>query len=289
MYGVRGRTWVALGDPVGPDCVANELIREFLERCHDFNGTPVFYQVAPSNLHRYADFGLTFVKLGEEVHVDLGAFTLDGPSGARYRQAMRRIEKDGGTFAIIEAGEVPRHIDALRRVSDQWLAGRTGGEKGFSLGFFDPAYLARGPVAVVWRNGAIEAFANLWTGADHQEASLDLMRHAASAPKIVMEALVAHCLAWAKTQGYRRFVLGMAPLSGFESSPAASRWTRLGGILYRHGERVYRFRGLRAFKDKFHPEWESRYLAYPGGLRLPRVLTDVSALIAGGYRQIFLK
>ena len=35
--------------------------------------------------------------------------------------------------------------------------------------------------------------------------------------------------------------------------------------------------------------WEPRYLAYPGGLALPRVLADVSALIAGGYRRIFLK
>ena len=35
--------------------------------------------------------------------------------------------------------------------------------------------------------------------------------------------------------------------------------------------------------------WEPRYLAYPGGLGLPRILADVSALIAGGYRQILMK
>jgi phosphatidylglycerol lysyltransferase len=44
---------------------------------------------------------------------------------------------------------------------------------------------------------------------------------------------------------------------------------------------------LRAFKEKFHPIWEPRYLAYPGGLALPRILADISALIAGGYRRIF--
>ena len=64
---------------------------------------------------------------------------------------------------------------------------------------------------------------------------------------------------------------------------------RLGSFLYRHGERFYNFQGLRAFKEKFHPVWEARYLAYPGGLSLPRILADVSALIAGGYRRIFLK
>ena len=81
----------------------------------------------------------------------------------------------------------------------------------------------------------------------------------------------------------------MAPLSGFERTPVAPLWNRLAAFLYKHGEGVYNFQGLQAFKDKFDPSWEPRYLAYPGGLRLPRVLADVSALIAGGYRRIFLK
>jgi phosphatidylglycerol lysyltransferase len=60
----------------------------------------------------------------------------------------------------------------------------------------------------------------------------------------------------------------------------------IGRFVYRHGGSV-NFRGLRAFKEKFSPEWQPRYLAYPGGAALPRILTDVSALVAGGYRQLF--
>ena len=81
----------------------------------------------------------------------------------------------------------------------------------------------------------------------------------------------------------------MAPLSGFEQSPIAPLWNRLGAFLYKHGEAFYNFQGLRAYKEKFHPRWEPRYLAYPGGFGLPRILADVSALIAGGYRKILLK
>jgi phosphatidylglycerol lysyltransferase len=280
---------VALGDPVGPDDRLDEMIREFLERCDDFGGVPVFYEIGKTHLHRYADFGLTFVKLGEEAKVDLTTFTMEGSNAARYRQAVRRLAKDGGTFRIVEAAGVPTIIDQLRAVSDDWLAAKAGAEKGFSLGFFDEAYVSRFPVAVIERDGRVQAFANLWTTAQPVEVSPDLMRYHRDAPKNVMEALFVHMLQWGKEQGYLRFGLGMAPLSGFETSPLATLWNRLGTFLYQHADSIYNFQGLRAYKDKFDPIWEPHYLAYPGGLRLPRIIADVSALVAGGYRRIFRK
>ena len=93
---------------------------------------------------------------------------------------------------------------------------------------------------------------------------------------------------WGKDAGYEWFTLGMAPLSGFERSPVATLWNRLGSFIYQHGEFVYKFQGLRAFKEKFDPAWEPRYLAYPGGMRLPRILADLAALVAGGYRRMLL-
>lgn len=289
MYGVQGRTWVALGDPVGPrDCLPG-LVRAFLERADDFGGIPVFYEVGTSNMHLYADHGMAFVKLGEEAKVDLTRFTLSGGPSARHRQALRRLEKEGGTFRIVERGDVPAILAELRAVSDDWLAQKAAAEKGFSLGFFDESYVARFPVAVIERQGRIEAFANLWLGANRHEISIDLMRYRRDAPKGVMESLFTHLMLWGHEQGYRWFMLGMAPLSGFEASPTASLWNRLGAFLYEHGESVYNFQGLRAYKEKFDPEWEPHYLAYPGGLRLPRIMADVSALVAGGYRKIFRK
>jgi phosphatidylglycerol lysyltransferase len=288
MYGVQGRTWLALGDPVGPIDLVSTMIRMFLERCDDYSGTPAFYEIGTKHLHRYADFGLTFVKLGEEARVDLRAFTMQGGSAAKYRQVTRRLEKAGGTFRIAEVSEVASLMPSLRRVSDDWLAVRSAAEKGFSLGFFDEAYLERFPVAVVEKGGEVVAFANLWPGPGGVELSLDLMRYHREAPKDVMEALLIHTMLWGKERGYQWFALGMAPLSGFEASPLAPFWQRLGGFVYKHGEAVYSFQGLRGYKDKFNPVWEPRYLAYPGGLGLPRILADASALIAGGYRRIFL-
>jgi phosphatidylglycerol lysyltransferase len=289
MYGVQGRTWVALGDPVGPDERLSDLLRRFLERCDDFGGVPVFYEVGKGHLHRYADFGLTFVKLGEEAKVDLTTFTLEGSPSARYRQAVRRLEKDGGSFRVVDPTGVPAIMDQLRAVSDDWLAAKATGEKGFSLGSFDEAYVSRFPVAVIEVGGRVQAFATIWAGPQRVELSIDLMRYHRDAPRSIMEALFVHLMTWGRAQGYRRFALGMAPLSGVETSPVSSLWNRLGAFLYEHGESVYSFQGLRAYKDKFNPTWEPRYLAYPGGLRLPRIMADVSALVAGGYRKIFRK
>jgi phosphatidylglycerol lysyltransferase len=289
MYGVQGRSWVALGDPVCPPGDTPDLVRLFLEKCDDFDGMPVFYEVAKDQLHSYADFGLTFVKVGEEARVDLTQFTLDGARAKKQRLTLNRLERAGGTFRIACREEVPQLVDRLHEVSDDWLRRKAGGEKGFSLGYFDPAYLSRFPAALIEQGGTIVAFANVWPGPGRVELSVDLMRYRDDAPPEAMEGLLLHLMQWGKREGYRWFSLGMAPLSGFERSPVAPLWMRLGSFLYKHGEALYGFQGLRGYKEKFHPEWEPRYLVYPGGLRLPRILADVSALIAGGYRRILLK
>jgi phosphatidylglycerol lysyltransferase len=104
-----------------------------------------------------------------------------------------------------------------------------------------------------------------------------------------MEGLFVNLMKWGKDRGYEWFALGMSPLSGFEQSPVASLWNRIGAYVYEHGEGLYNFQGLRAFKEKFNPVWEPRYLAYPSARHLPRILAGISALVAGGYRRIFLK
>ena len=41
--------------------------------------------------------------------------------------------------------------------------------------------------------------------------------------------------------------------------------------IYEHIQRFYNFKGLHAFKEKFHPHWESRYLVFPNMTDLPAV------------------
>jgi phosphatidylglycerol lysyltransferase len=45
MYGVQGRSWVTMGDPIGPESERSELIWRFRELADSYYGWPVFYQV----------------------------------------------------------------------------------------------------------------------------------------------------------------------------------------------------------------------------------------------------
>ncbi|HSH69923.1 MAG TPA: phosphatidylglycerol lysyltransferase domain-containing protein [Deferrisomatales bacterium] len=63
----------------------------------------------------------------------------------------------------------------------------------------------------------------------------------------------------------------------------------LGAYLFRHREHFYNVQGLRAYKEKFDPVWEPRYLVTRGGPGVPRALLDVAALIGGGLRGVVAK
>jgi lysylphosphatidylglycerol synthetase-like protein (DUF2156 family) len=80
----------------------------------------------------------------------------------------------------------------------------------------------------------------------------------------------------------REFSLGNAPLAGLEARRGASLSTRLGALVYRHGRQFYNFEGLRAFKDKFDPDWRPVYVAIPPRANILVVATDVVSLISKG-------
>ncbi|MCW8858354.1 MAG: bifunctional lysylphosphatidylglycerol flippase/synthetase MprF [Deltaproteobacteria bacterium] len=289
MYGIEGRSWITMGDPVGPPDVARTLAWQFRELVERHDGQPVFYEVGPSMLHVYLDMGLTLFKLGEDARVPLSEFTLAGSKRSGLRYTHRRLGREGCSFEVIPVTAVPELLPDLQKISDSWLKEKNSREKGFSLGFFNNDYLMNFPVAVVRVQNEIVAFANLWTGAERHELSIDLMRYNRQAPDGIMEFLFINLMLWGQDQGYQFFSLGMAPLSGLENRPFAPLWNRIGAIIFRQGDHFYNFEGLRHYKEKFAPIWEPRYLACPGGLALPRILTNTTTLISGGIKGVLGK
>jgi len=289
MYNIEGRSWVVMGDPVGPGEEWAELVWRFRELCDRYDGWPVFYEVGPETLYLYLDLGLTLLKLGEEGRVMLETFTLKGGGRKGLRNTFNKLGKEGFVFEVIPREGIPYLLPVLKNISDTWLGAKSTREKRFSLGSFNLDYLKHFPVAVVRKQDKIMAFANIWCSAEKQEASIDLMRHLPDAPQGIMEFLFIHLILWGKDEGYRWFNLGMAPLSGLADYPLAPIWNRLGAFLFRHGEHFYNFQGLRQFKEKFSPRWEPKYLASPGGLALPRIFANIASLISGGLKGVIAK
>lgn len=288
MYQISGRSWIALGDPVGPPATHEDLLWRYRELCDHHAGRAVFYQVTNAHLPHYIDMGMTFAKLGEDGFVDLAEFSLDGRARGDLRWARNRAAREGATFEVIRREGLSALMPQLAEVSTQWLRSKATAEKGFSLGRFSPDYLGHFDCAVVRRAGAVVAFANLWPAPGSKTVSVDLMRYGVDAPKSVMDFLLIELMLWAKANGFERFGLGMAPLSGLESHPLASVWNKVGNLIFRNSESFYNFAGLRNYKEKFAPTWQPRYLACPTGLVVPRALFDVAVLISGGVAPLAL-
>jgi phosphatidylglycerol lysyltransferase len=289
MYGIEGRSWVVLGDPVGPQEEWSDLIWRFREMSDRHDGWSLFYEVGRERLDLYLDLGLTLLKLGEEATVPLQHFSLDGREHKGLRRSRHRIEREGCSFEIIASDRVPSLLPELKRVSDSWLQEKNVKEKQFSIGFFHADYLSRYPLGVVRRQEKILAFANILSGAGKEELSIDLMRYLPEAPNGVMDYLFLELMLWGEKEGYRQFNLGMAPLSGLQDHALTPLWNRLGAFVFRHGEHFYNFQGLREYKEKFSPLWEPKYLASPGGLMLPRMLIDIASLISAGLKGVVTK
>jgi len=276
---------VVLGDPLGPKERVSEAIQQFQNYADQYALETAFYQTTPDYLPFYHENGYRFFKLGEEAMVDLSHFTLSGKRNAAIRAVHNRFEREGYRFEIATPPHQEKLLLRLKYISDQWLQGNK--EKGFSIGWFDQKYLQLAPLALITNlESEIIAFASIAPVYDHDVTlSVDLMRHLPDIPNGTMDQLFICLFDFAREQGYSRFNLGMAPLSSVGNSQAAMREEKLAHMLFKHGESLYGFTGLRKYKEKFAPDWEPRFLAYPANVSLPVLLLELVSLVARKPRK----
>ncbi len=286
MYGVSGRTWVAMGDPVGTPSEQVELVRRFRGMAAKYHGRPVFYHVTPATLYLYTDISLVSRKIGECARVPLHGFSLDGQARRWLRRARKHAISAGCSIEFVAQPDVAPLLPTLREVSDEWLRDKRSREKCFSLGYFDAAYLRNCPMAVVRCGGRVVAFANIWTSGGNEEVSVDLMRYAPEAPEGVIDYLLSEIMLWSRQRNFAWFDLGVAPLAGVEGGRGAPLWNRLASWIYRRGNRFYSFEGLRRYKAKYDPTWEPRYVVLPARASTAVIAADVARLIGGGARRM---
>ncbi len=134
----------------------------------------------------------------------------------------------------------------------------------FVQGSFKADYMRLTPAAVIRIDGQIMAFANLWPTQDKTLLTLDLMRYDPASPPSIMEYLFLELIRYSRENGYVHFSLGLAPLAGIQAKPLSSAWHKLATMIYQLGGDFFNFEGLRAYKEKFQPDWQPRYFAVLG-------------------------
>ncbi|MCP9849462.1 bifunctional lysylphosphatidylglycerol flippase/synthetase MprF [Cyanobium sp. Morenito 9A2] len=273
-FAAGGRGAVALGDPIGPEADRRRAISAFLEHCQGDDWEPAFYQVRPDDLDLDRSLGLRALKNGEEGIVDLTTFSLKDKAAGSLRTPLNKLRTLGHQIEFHSPPLGEALINELAPVSAEWLRSMEGSEKRFSLGWFDPTYLRATDLALV-RNGEgqLSAFANLLTGVRPGEVMVDLMRRRRQIEPGTMAAPFVHLFQHDQAAGYERFNLGLSALSGLGDDQQTPRLAaRTLDRLSKHLDRFYGFQGLHAYKSKFHPRWEPRYLSFPSYSALPHVI-----------------
>ena len=290
-FTARGRGAMALGDPIGPPEQAMASIPAFRNFCARNDWTPAFVSILPDYLDAYRAAGFDVVCIGYEAIVTLNGFTLEGSQNKDIRYAVNRMERLGYTSHVHTPPLDDKLMRSLHEISDAWLTLQRGGEMHFSDGWFEDNYIRNGPAIVVQdSNGTPTAFANLVPEYQKNELTIDLMRHHRETEYGTMEYLFVRMLQWAREKGYATFSLGLSSIVGVGESPDDPRVEQALHTIADYVSRFYNFKGLHKFKEKFHPRWEPRYLAYPGPGNLPLVLATLLRVHTGNnFLWKFLK
>lgn len=268
---------VTLGDPVGPPAKVRAAIAEFIAFCARQDWCPVFYQVRSDYLKEYRAAGFRIFKIAEDSRIDVSGLSLAGRKFQGLRTAHNKMSKQGWSVQWLEGRSLPAGVlNELAEISSAWLAARGAIEMTFDLGSLSPESLGPADVAVLRdASGRALAFATWLPYAQGRGRSLDMMRHRPT-DRNVIDSLVVGCMLDYRARLLGEISLGNAPLANLDQREIDSLEEKAARLLYERFDQYYGYRSLFEFKNKFHPRWSGRYLAYRG---VPNLLPAVAAIV----------
>lgn len=275
-----GQSLVLLSDPLSREIDEARFISDAGEAARARFLTPLLYKSGARIAAAARRAGWATLPLAREAWLDPAGFTTDGPSRRQLRRKLRKAENAG--VLVAEAQAMPlAEMDAVARA---WAEVR-GGERGFSMGTWDPATLPWSRVFLARREGKLIGFLTLH--ANDAEWTLDLMRQRPDAPDGTMHLLLAEAIAAARAAAVPRLSLAAVPLGKQAREPE---------LFHRLRDRIDRIsgaEGLRQFKSCFGPNWEVLYIAAPSraGLLLGAVdvMREISAKRGTAMRKTPLR
>ncbi|MFN7932678.1 MAG: phosphatidylglycerol lysyltransferase domain-containing protein [Bryobacteraceae bacterium] len=271
-YRVAGNYALALGDPVGPEEEIESAVREFRDFCRARGWRVGFHQVSAERLPTFEALGFQRLKVGDDAIVDLDRFSLSGSSMKEFRNTVNRLDRLGYRVERFDPPLADALLARLEQISDHWLEIPGHRERQFTLGRFEPSYVASTPVYVAYNpQGEAVAFLNLVPSYDPTTATVDLMRRTEAQVNGLMDFLFTKVFLDLKARGIRRFHLGMAPLSNLSEHGDVGLDERFIHWALRKLPVLFRADSLRRFKAKYADQWSPRYAVYQGKLDLPRL------------------
>jgi phosphatidylglycerol lysyltransferase len=262
---------LCLSDPAGDPARYQVLMRDFNNMCFGNDWLPAMIHVADTHRELYERHGFVMQKLGQEAILDLAHFRSEIADTKYFRQIRNKFDKLGFSCELLSPPHHQAVLDRLSVISTDWLSDKGRAERRFVMGYYSPQYMQLCEVMVARdAAGTIQAFISLVPADfDREEATYDLLRHAAKSPGNVNDFLLMNLIERLAEKGYKRLNLGLCPLVGLDESDDEKNLL-VDGVMrfaYANGDRFYSFSGLHRFKAKYEPQWHDRYAAYQGGVR----------------------
>jgi lysylphosphatidylglycerol synthetase-like protein (DUF2156 family) len=269
-FGCRTGVALVLGPPIGPAAPAEHLSAEFRRVCRRRGWRPAWYQVSEADAARLP--GTMRLPLGREALVDVDRFSLEGRPMANLRHQVTKACRLGVSVEVQDSAEVgPAARSAMRALADLLAERSPLGEMAFSVGRRDdPAAVERTVGLARAGGGGLAGYVTwMWLPAARTMV-LDEVKRAPNAPPGTVELLIARSLdAFRGRAGVAS--LGLAPIAGTGTALVARALCDVLGVRSASP-------GLLAFKAKFRPTWESRYLVVERPVDVPAVLLAVLLL-----------
>jgi lysylphosphatidylglycerol synthetase-like protein (DUF2156 family) len=229
------------------------LIKSFIEK----HPRSCFCQVSPQVAAILSRLGWYVSQFGADMELDLPHYNFDGPQKGKFRQAARKVEREGYTIVERSSGEIDRV--SLESLSASWRATkRVKREARFlvrPMSYEDEPdvrkfYLLDPTGEVV----SFVAFDPLCERGETIGYSPAIKRRSSAAPTGAEEAITKFAVERFRTEGLRVLRLGLLPFYQVEDSefPESVRLKKVFQWLYRTGDRwIYSFRGHADFKHRY--------------------------------------
>jgi lysyl-tRNA synthetase class 2 len=284
-YRVLSGVMLASGDPLGDPEAWPGAMKAFMTEAERHAWVPAVLgcgELGGEIWTRETD--MSALEFGDEAVVDVADFSLDGRTMRNVRQMVNRVERAGYTADVYRIRDLtPENAKTFRTQAASWRGTET--ERGFSMALGRLGDPADGDCVAVAakKDGVLRAFLHFvpW-GSDG--LSLDLMRRDKAAEPGLNEYLITSALRACPGLGVKRVSLNFAVFrSALErggklgAGPIIRAWR---GLLV-FASRWFQIESLYRFNAKFQPEWEPRYIVYPGAGDLPRIA--IAALEAEAF------